>query len=88
MRVAPFMPALFGEEAVTQEGARLIVRTPLGVLEVTRGKSGIRSVSIEVKDLDSARRCVTGAGIAVRDEGQGFTVSPDDACGVALQFRR
>ena len=86
MRVASFMRALFGEEAVTQDGAKLTTRTPLGALEVTRGKSGIRSVSIDVADLDGARRCVTGAGIAVCEEGQGFTVSADDACGVALEF--
>ena len=47
-RVAPFLRALFGAEAVRQDGARLIVRTPLGVLEVTSGTSGIRAVSIEV----------------------------------------
>jgi hypothetical protein len=86
-RVASFMSALFGEEAATQEGEKLVARTPLGVLEVTRGNSGIRSVSIDVADLDRARRCVKGADVTVVDDRHGFTVSADDACGVALEFR-
>jgi catechol 2,3-dioxygenase-like lactoylglutathione lyase family enzyme len=92
-RVAPFLSALFGEAAVRRDGAKLIVRMPLGVLDViapverASGDGALTAVSIEVADLDEARRCVAGAGVAVVDERHGFRVCADDAGGVALDFQ-
>jgi hypothetical protein len=97
----PFLQTLYGAAQVQVRAASVLARTPLGYVEtIAPAEAGRRygaaalplagrivAIRVETADVDRARKAVEHAGVRTAPSPDGgFHVTPDDACGVVLEF--